>query len=356
MTTLPASISRRTRSGSIDAIRARPYWPSVVIPACGPLRLMAATPSAWSAIETSVALWCSPVASSMSSSRSSGWSVMAAARPSNSSVVSPIAETMTTRFEPLARSRPIRRATRRILSASARLEPPNFWMTSGAAGIDAFYRRGLPLPDPRSRHRRGGGIRRTAVGCGELPSRYLRMCFDLDSRPPIAPIAGGALDSTELTLEADDGNRFRAFRARATTPIGAGIVILPDVRGLHPFYEELALRFAENGVDALALDYFGRTAGLTTRDDAFEYQPHVGQMTWAGVSADVRAAAGNLRMDNERRVDALFTTGFGRGGGRAFVTSAVGLERAGAIGVCGGRVGPRGGERPAAGGGAGGGG
>ena len=78
------------------------------------------------------------------------------------------------------------------------------------------------------------------------------MCFDLDSRPPIAEIAGGALDSTELTLEAADGNRFRAFRARATTPTGAGIVILPDVRGLHPFYEELALRFAENGVDALA--------------------------------------------------------------------------------------------------------
>lgn len=42
------------------------------------------------------------------------------------------------------------------------------------------------------------------------------MCFDLDSRPPIAPIAGGALDSTELTLEAEDRNRFRAFRTRAS--------------------------------------------------------------------------------------------------------------------------------------------
>src|SRR3954453_2984438 len=136
------------------------------------------------------------------------------------------------------------------------------------------------------------------------------MCFDLDSRPPIAAIAGGALDSQSLVLTAEDGNRLNAFRARATEPTGAAIVVLPDVRGLHPFYEELALRFAENGVDALAFDYFGRTAGLTGRDDAFEYQPHVGQMTWAGVSADVRAAAAHLRMDNERRVDALFTTGF----------------------------------------------
>ena len=122
------------------------------------------------------------------------------------------------------------------------------------------------------------------------------MCFDLDSRPPIAPIAGGALDSAPLTLTADDGNRFRAFRARATAPTGAGIVILPDVRGLHAFYEELALRFAENGIDALAIDYFGRTAGIDTpRDDSFEFRPHVERTTFAGLSADIRAAAADLR-------------------------------------------------------------
>src|SRR5215208_1716551 len=124
------------------------------------------------------------------------------------------------------------------------------------------------------------------------------MCFDLDSRPPITPIAGGALDSAELTLEAADGNRFRGFRARATTPTGAGVVILPDVRGLHPFYEELALRFAENGVDALAIDYFGRTAGVGERGDAFEHMPHVDRVTWPGVSEDIAAAARHLRMEN----------------------------------------------------------
>src|SRR3954451_10679713 len=107
------------------------------------------------------------------------------------------------------------------------------------------------------------------------------MCFDLDSRPPIVPIAGGALDSTELGLQAADGNRFRAFRARATTSIGAGVVILPDVRGLHPFYEELALRFAENGVDALAFDFFGRTTSLETpRGDGFDHMAHAEQVTW----------------------------------------------------------------------------
>ena len=161
------------------------------------------------------------------------------------------------------------------------------------------------------------------------------MCFDLDSRPPIAPIAGGALDPAELVLEAADGNRFRAFRARATAPISAGIVILPDVRGLHPFFEELALRFAEHGVDAVAIDYFGRTAGLTDRGDDFEYMPHVNQTTWAGVSSDVRAAAEHLRMKDEGRVDALFTTGFCYGGRLAFLTATLGLDLAGSIGFYG---------------------
>jgi carboxymethylenebutenolidase len=173
------------------------------------------------------------------------------------------------------------------------------------------------------------------------------MCFDLDSRPPIERIAGGALDSAELVLEADDGNRLRAFRARATQSIGAGIVILPDVRGLHPFFEELALRFAENGVDALAIDYFGRTAGLTARGDDFEYMPHVGQVTWAGVSADIRAAADNLRMHDEGRVDALFSIGFCFGGRLAFLTPTLGLDLAGAIGFYGFPVGPGRGDIPA---------
>jgi carboxymethylenebutenolidase len=75
------------------------------------------------------------------------------------------------------------------------------------------------------------------------------MCFDLDSRPPIEPIAGGALDGMPLMLTASDRNRFAAFRARAADPSGAAVVILPDVRGLHPYYEELALRFAENGIE-----------------------------------------------------------------------------------------------------------
>src|SRR5437870_774137 len=88
---------------------------------------------------------------------------------------------------------------------------------------------------------------------------FCTMCFEPDSHPPIAPIAGGALDSTRQTLTSADGTRFAAFRTRTAHPSGAGILILPDVRGLHRYYEELALRFAEAGIDALAIDYFGRS-------------------------------------------------------------------------------------------------
>jgi carboxymethylenebutenolidase len=168
------------------------------------------------------------------------------------------------------------------------------------------------------------------------------MCFDTDSRPPIAPIAGGALDSSRLVLTAEDGNRILGFHARAAAPSGAAIVILPDVRGLHQYYEELALRFAENGIDALAIDYFGRTAGIDTpRDDTFDYKPHVEQTTWAGVQADIRAAAAEIRSGDAARVRSLFTIGFCFGGRLAVLTPTLGLGLAGAIGFYGSPTTPR---------------
>ena len=96
------------------------------------------------------------------------------------------------------------------------------------------------------------------------------MCFDLDSRPPIHPIAGAAVDGQRIELHAADGTRFLAFDAQPETPTGAGVVIFPDVRGLHHFFEELALRFAERGINAIAVDYFGRTAETDDRGEGFD--------------------------------------------------------------------------------------
>jgi carboxymethylenebutenolidase len=163
------------------------------------------------------------------------------------------------------------------------------------------------------------------------------MCFDHDSRPPIPPIAGGALDGSLVTLTADDGNTLAAFRARTASPGGAGVVILPDVRGLHPFYEELALRFAERGVDAIAIDWFGRTAGVARRGADFEYMPHVQQTTWAGIAADIRAGVASLRGAD---VGSIFTIGFCMGGRMSFLADGLDLGLAGVIGLYGTLVGP----------------
>jgi carboxymethylenebutenolidase len=165
------------------------------------------------------------------------------------------------------------------------------------------------------------------------------MCFDHDSRPPLVPIAGGALDATELTVTAADGNRFTAFLARASEPSGAGIVILPDVRGLHAYYEELALRFAERGIDAIALDWFGRTAGLGRREEGFDYMPHVNATTWAGLSADIAAATTHLRSVDRAPSD-VFTVGFCFGGRLSFLAATLGLHLAGVIGFYGSPAGP----------------
>ena len=79
------------------------------------------------------------------------------------------------------------------------------------------------------------------------------MCFDYDSRPPelpadlvCRPIAGGAAAEL-LALESDDGTSFSAALAQAPEGVEPGVVIIPDVRGLYPFYIELAERFAEAG-------------------------------------------------------------------------------------------------------------
>ena len=117
------------------------------------------------------------------------------------------------------------------------------------------------------------------------------MCFDADSLPPIPVLAGGALGHEDLVLESEDGARFAAFAALPDEAPRACVVILPDVRGLYRFYEELALRFAERGYAAVAIDYFGRSAGVEKRGDDFDYPPHVEQTTPEGVQADVAAAA-----------------------------------------------------------------
>src|SRR6266511_1139021 len=126
------------------------------------------------------------------------------------------------------------------------------------------------------------------------------MCHPPTSLPPDLPadlplIFGGA-GGSDVVLTSEDATRFRAYLAKAGDG-ERGVVIAPDVRGLHPFYEELAERFA--------------SAGLP----------------------DIASAIGHLRGATDTRI--VFVVGFCMGGRQAFYASAEHVELAGVIGFYG---------------------
>ncbi|HEX2153903.1 MAG TPA: dienelactone hydrolase family protein [Acidimicrobiia bacterium] len=158
------------------------------------------------------------------------------------------------------------------------------------------------------------------------------MCVAADAQPPI-PSSGNA-STRGMVLVAADGTPFNAFEALATdTPSKAAVVVLPDVRGLFPFYEGLAARLAEAGYDSIAIDYFGRTAGTDPRGPDFEFGDHVARTHSEGINADIAAAIGHLR---ERRPEvAIFTVGFCFGGTCSWAATTHGHGLAGAVGFYG---------------------
>jgi carboxymethylenebutenolidase len=166
------------------------------------------------------------------------------------------------------------------------------------------------------------------------------MCFAFDARPPelppglaLPPIAGGA-GAEVLELSSEDGTRFSAAIAESSEGRGPGVLIFPDVRGLYPFYMELAERFALAGHDAIAIDYFGRTAGLGPRGEDFDYMPHVVKTNADQVQADAGAAIGALRERTGAR--AIVSVGFCIGGLHSFLAGASPkLDLAGVIGFYG---------------------
>lgn len=161
------------------------------------------------------------------------------------------------------------------------------------------------------------------------------MCHELTSRPPLPPVSGGAGTGRRVVLEAPDGSRFPAFGATTDVPGAPGVVILPDVRGLHPFYQELAVRFADAGIHAVAIDYYGRTAGVGSRGADFDHQAHLEHVTDDDVALDVAAGVAHLRSPEGGGASSVFTVGFCMGGRLSFNQAASGQDLEGVIGFYG---------------------
>lgn len=157
------------------------------------------------------------------------------------------------------------------------------------------------------------------------------MCFDDGARPPIPIIDNTGAQGEDITLVSGDGAPVAAYLAEAGEAAESQVVILPDVRGLHQFYKELALRFAEAGKRALAIDYFGRTAPNSSRTDQFEYMPHVQAMTQETFGLDLSTAVERLRSGASAALP-VYTIGFCYGGSLSFWAGTRSLGLAGVVG------------------------
>lgn len=157
------------------------------------------------------------------------------------------------------------------------------------------------------------------------------MCFDDDSHPPVPLSDNSTVRGEDLTIRAADGAQVAAYLATSGEAARAQVVILPDARGLHNFYKELALRFADAGMRALAFDYFARTAEGNDRSEPFDYMVHIQQMTPRTFGLDLDAAISQIRQGNGLGLP-TFTVGFCMGGSLSLWAGTRGYDLAGVVG------------------------
>lgn len=160
------------------------------------------------------------------------------------------------------------------------------------------------------------------------------MCHDADSRAPIPDPPVTTATGADDILTAGDGARFRIHLATPDEAAATAILVLPDVRGVHDFYRDLALQLAQQGHCALVVDYFGRSAGPDAREgDDFDYMAHLPTLTMAGLADDFATALAHLRAASGGKP--AFTLGFCFGGRQSYMAGALGLGLAGSIGFYG---------------------
>jgi carboxymethylenebutenolidase len=157
------------------------------------------------------------------------------------------------------------------------------------------------------------------------------MCFDDDSHPPMPLSQNSTAHGEDVTITAADGTHIAGYLATPGETARAQVVILPDARGLQSFYKELALRFADVGLRALAFDYFARTAEGNDRTEPFDYMSHIQEMTPATFGLDLDAAVDAIRGGTGQDLP-TFTVGFCMGGSLSFWAGTRGYDLSGVIG------------------------
>ena len=161
------------------------------------------------------------------------------------------------------------------------------------------------------------------------------MCHDPDAMPAIPRDESIDVEMKRITLHAADRSTFSAISARPVLPARVGVVIFPDNRGLSSFYGEVACRIAELGYCAVAIDYFGRTAGTGDRSQDFPFMEHLMKLTRPGLEADFAAAVRFLQSDGGCARSPIFALGFCFGGRQAYLAATLGHRLSGVMGFYG---------------------
>lgn len=142
------------------------------------------------------------------------------------------------------------------------------------------------------------------------------MCVPANAELPDLPLSGPMPSGERGFITAADGGQNAAYAVSPEGPTGVGVLILPDVRGLFHFYERLACAVAAEGYQALAIDYFGRTAGLEPRGEDWDsWDDDMDATSPELVTLDIRAGLTRLRDMGATR---CFILGFCFGGGIIF--------------------------------------
>jgi carboxymethylenebutenolidase len=106
--------------------------------------------------------------------------------------------------------------------------------------------------------------------------------------------------------------------------------------GLRGDYVDLARHFTETGCDVLAIDYYGRTAGVGPHAADMDHAPHMSSASRENVLVDIAAAISYLDTQGSGRT---YTLGFCVGGAHALYSGTVapevlGADLAGVVAIC----------------------
>lgn len=135
--------------------------------------------------------------------------------------------------------------------------------------------------------------------------------------PPGAPIPDVRVEDTVIPVEGGTMPGLMAFPERLPSP---GILVINDVFGRSPFYDQLARRLAQAGFVAVTPEYFFREGSLPepTRDAAMARAKQLDFKRWG---RDMSAAIDWLRARSDVK-GAVGTIGFCMGGTEALLLAA----------------------------------